>query len=53
MNCDRHCRKSKTGSDPVARCLTNLLSEPTISWSTCDGEMNHALRTMFDNEKQE
>ena len=31
-----------TRPDPEARCLSDLLSDPSISWSTCDGEVNHA-----------
>ncbi len=43
----------KTGPDPEARYLADLLSDPSITRRTGDGEMDHASRAMFDNEKQE
>ncbi len=43
----------KTGPDPEARCLTDLLSHSSITRRTRDGEVNHASRAMVDNEKQE
>jgi hypothetical protein len=43
----------KTGPDPEARCLPDLLSDPSITRSTRDGEVNHSSRAVFDNEKQE
>ncbi len=39
----------EAGPAPETRCLTDLLSHPSITRSTRDGEVNHASRAVFDN----